>query len=282
MTTVADLLDAVAARLHRHLPRPEARAEARLIVTHATGIDRLRQTTAPETAIDGAMAEAALDLAERRAGGAPLAYLLGRREFWGLAFAVGPGVLVPRPDSETLVEAALAQIPAARPATILDLGTGSGCLLLAVLSERPLAWGLGVDRSADALAYARQNAIDLGLAARAALVRGDWWQALAGRFDLVLANPPYVPSATVATLMPEVRDHEPHAALDGGADGLAAYRALLAGLGDRLASGGLALFEIGHDQGAATVDLARAHGFPRARLIADLAGRDRCLVLTAA
>ncbi|MFW5834802.1 MAG: peptide chain release factor N(5)-glutamine methyltransferase, partial [Pseudomonadota bacterium] len=267
MTTLTRLLADLTARLGGRLDHQAARREARLLVAHATGLDRLRQAADPAAPIPPEACAQALDLAERRARGAPLAYLLGQREFFGLEFAVGPGVLVPRPDSEVLVEAALAHLPPDRPARIVDLGTGSGCLLLAVLAERPLAYGLGVDRSAAALGYARLNAHRLGLADRAGFVQGDWWQALGGRFDVVLANPPYIRSAEIDGLMPEVRDHEPREALDGGSDGLADYRRLLAGLPDHLADGGCALFEIGYDQGADLLALARAAGFCRVRLL---------------
>jgi release factor glutamine methyltransferase len=279
LTTVADLLADLTTRLATRLDRAAARREARLILTHASGLDRLRQVADPALPVAPEARVRALALVERRVAGEPLAYLLGHREFWGLDFVVGPGVLIPRPDSEVLVEAALAHLPIDRPARIVDLGTGSGCLLLTVLAERPSAWGLGVDRSANALRYARRNAQRLGLAERARFVRGDWWEALGCRFDLVLANPPYIRTAVIDDLMAEVRDHEPRTALDGGSDGLADIRRLLAGLPDRLADDGLALFEIGYDQGGDVLALARGAGFAHAGLLPDLAGRDRCLAI---
>jgi release factor glutamine methyltransferase len=258
-----------------------AESEARRLVQLATGADRTRLLLHPDAPVETAAAARAHSLALRRAAGEPFAYLEGVREFWGLDFATGPGVLVPRPESETMIDAALAHLPADRPARVLDLGTGSGCLLLAVLHERPRAWGLGVERSAAALAYADRNRRALGLADRCALIQGSWLDAVGGRFDLVLANPPYIPAAEIDALMADVRDFEPRLALDGGDDGLAPHRAILADLADHLRPGGLALFEIGHEQGAAARRAAAAHGFGAAHLLRDLAGRDRCLAVPA-
>ncbi len=162
--------------------------------------------------------------------GEPLAYILGYREFWSLRFAVSPTTLIPRPESETLIEArwAFRVHPEAR--RILDLGTGTGCLLIAALTEFPEAFGVGVDRSPDAVRLARDNAVRLGVAGRAGFMCGDWGEALTGRFDLVLSNPPYVESGVIPGLMPEVARFEPRAALDGGPDGLDAYRRLIPAL----------------------------------------------------
>ncbi|TVQ36566.1 MAG: peptide chain release factor N(5)-glutamine methyltransferase [Geminicoccaceae bacterium] len=282
MPTVGALLAAVERRLEVRLPRDEAKGEARLLVAHCTGIDRLTQRLRPELALDERVHTAALQLAAQRAAGAPMAYLVGSREFWGLPFSVGPGVLVPRPDSETLIEAALAHLPQNQTARILDLGTGSGCLLLAILHERPEAKGLGIDQSAEALAYAERNARALGLDGRATFRLGDWWDGVEGCFDLVLSNPPYIVRAVIDGLMPEVRDHEPRAALDGGTDGLDAYRRLFRGLAAHLAPGGLALFELGFDQGPTLLAMAAAHGFSGCSLRQDLTGHDRCLVIPGA
>ncbi|MFP4127371.1 MAG: N5-glutamine methyltransferase family protein, partial [Alphaproteobacteria bacterium] len=175
-----------------------------------------------------------------------------------------------------------AHLPPERTARVLDLGTGSGCLLLAVLHARPHAFGLGVERSAAALAYAARNRKQLGLADRCGLVRASWLDAVAGRFDLVLANPPYIPAGEIDALMTDVRDFEPRLALDGGDDGLAPHRLILEGLAERLAPGGLALFEIGHEQGLAALAAANDAGFARARLLRDLGDRDRCLAVPAA
>jgi release factor glutamine methyltransferase len=209
-----------------------------------------------------------------------MAYILGEREFWSLPFQVGPAVLVPRPESETVVEAALEQIgDRAAPLRILDLGTGSGCLLLALLSELPQASGLGIDRSAAALAIASGNAERLDLADRAAFREGDWGRDLAGPFDVIVGNPPYVARADAAGLAPEVLVFEPEDALFAGPDGLCAYRALAPDCARLLAEDGFACLEIGQGQGAAVAQILGSHGL---RLVAsrpDLAGIERCLVL---
>ena len=218
-------------------------------------------------------------LVARRAEREPLALILGRREFWSLDFAVSPATLVPRPDTETLITAALgAFADRAAPRRVLDLGTGSGCLLLATLSEFSRAFGIGVDRSAAAAVLAARNAAMLGLAGRSAFLCGDWAAALGAPFDLVLCNPPYIPTAQLDGLMPEVARHEPRAALDGGTDGLAAYRRLVPDLGRLLALGGVAVLEVGADQAGAVARLARHAGFAVARY-QDLSGIARALAL---
>jgi release factor glutamine methyltransferase len=279
-TTLGGLVDELTARLVPSLGGA-ARSETRRLVQLATGADRTRLLLHPDASVAPGAAERARTLAARRAAGEPFAYLTGEREFRGLAFATGPGVLVPRPESETMIDAALAYLPPERPARVLDLGTGSGCLLLALLHERPRAFGLGVERSADALAYAAGNRHALGLADRCALIRASWLDAIGGRFDLVLANPPYIPAGEIDALLADVRDFEPRLALDGGADGLAPHRLILEGLAERLAPGGLALVEIGHEQGAAALAAARAAGFADAQVLRDLGDRDRCLAVPA-
>ncbi len=248
--------------------------EARLLMAHAAGLERATLLDRGQVAPEGFTA-----LLERRAAREPLAYITGRQGFWSLELDVSPATLIPRADSETLIEAALAARPErARVASILDLGTGTGCLLLAGLSEYAGAWGIGIDRVPGAVVLAAGNARRTGLAARSAWVAGDWAASIEGRFDLVLSNPPYIPGADVAGLMPEVSRHEPRGALDGGADGLAAYRALLAVLPGLLAPGGLAVFELGVGQAGAVQALAREAGF-RCALRSDLGGVDRALLL---
>jgi release factor glutamine methyltransferase len=209
----------------------------------------------------------------------PLALILGRREFWSLDFAVSPATLIPRPESETLIEAALAAFAnRAPPQRVLDLGTGTGCLLLAVLSEFSASFGIGVDRSAAAASLAARNAASLGMAGRAAFLCGDWASALAGRFDLVLCNPPYIASGQLGELMPEVSRYEPLSALDGGPDGYCAYRRLIPGLHRLLTPDGAALLELGAGQADTVAGLTREAGFAPA-VRRDLSGIDRVLVL---
>jgi release factor glutamine methyltransferase len=248
------------------------RFDAEVLLAHLVGEERLAMLAGPDRDIDAAAYEA---LVARRAGGEPVAYITGHREFWSLDLAVTPDVLIPRPDSETLIEAALHAWGKRRPATILDLGTGSGALLLAALSEWPNARGLGVDRSPAALAVAQGNADRLGFGRRAAFLLGDWGAGVRGRFDLILANPPYV--ETGADLSPEVR-REPAQALFAGADGLDDYRRLVPQLADLLTPAGIAVLEIGHTQAAAVLALAVAAGMT-GTVRRDLGGRDRCLVL---
>ena len=220
------------------------------------------------------------DLVARRADGEPVARILGRREFWGLPFALAPATLEPRPDTETVVEAALGLVRGAGgAASILDLGTGSGCLLLALLSELPDAAGVGVDRSPAAAAAARRNARSLGLGDRARFVAGDWAEAISGRFDLVVSNPPYIATEHIEALAPEVRRHDPALALDGGADGLDAYRAIVADLPRLLAPSGVAVLELGAGQRDAVAGLARAAGLVVIGSNPDLAGTPRALAL---
>lgn len=252
-----------------------ARLDAELLMAHALGVPRtemlLRRMGDP--APDGFA-----PLIERRLEHVPVAYLVGRQEFWGLDLRVTPDVLIPRGDSETIVRAALAAQH--RALRVLDLGTGSGALLLALLSELPLAEGIGIDASPGAVLVAAANAADLGFAHRARIACADWndaeQMAHLGRFDLVVANPPYVEEA--ADLAPQVRDHEPHAALFAGADGLDDYRVLIPQLPELLEPGGVAALEIGSNQAGAVTAMAAAAGFG-ATLQRDLGGRPRCLVL---
>ena len=189
---------------------------------------------------------------------------------------VTPDVLTPRPDTETLVELALRFLPEGRAASVLDLGVGSGAILLAILAERPAAKGLGIDVSEAALAVARDNAASLGLGRQAALLRGDWTVGLGeASFDMVVSNPPYVRSAEISGLDPEVRDHEPRLALDGGSDGLDAYRLLAPEILRVLRPGGRFLVEIGYDQSAAVETLFRRAGAQSVSTAKDLANRDR-------
>ena len=251
------------------------RLEARLLLGHALGVNQ--EALLADT--DCAAPENFHTFLARRAAHEPLAYILGRQEFWSLSFAVSPATLIPRADSETLIEAAMAAFSdRTRVRRILDLGTGTGCLLLAALSEFPLAFGVGVDFSSAAAVLAAANAASLGLIPRAAFLAGDWAAAIAGSFDLVLSNPPYIATRDLVALMPEVAAHEPASALDGGADGLDAYRGILAALSRLLAPGGVAVLELGIGQAVSVPALATAAGFCP-ELQSDLAGIPRALIL---
>ena len=230
--------------------------------------------------IDEAAADRLNDALARRLAGEPLWRILGAREFWGLSFALSLGTLEPRPDSETLVEAALAHLAARRheKLRLLDLGTGTGCLLIASLHEFPQASGLGIDLSPDAVATATGNAARNGVSERAAFHQGNWTTGIDERFDLILANPPYIGIHEIAGLDPNVREHDPLLALDGGPDGLTAYRALAAALPGHLKPGGLAILEIGAGQEEAVVVLMTQVGLSHIDSRRDLGGHIRALV----
>ena len=254
------------------------RREVRLLLSHLLDLTPEQLLALPDAAVPAPAFAALLD---RRAGLEPLAYILGWREFWSLRFRVSPATLIPRPDSETLVEAALAAYPdPGAPLRVLDLGVGAGCLLLSVLHERPNAWGLGIDRVEAAARLARDNARYLGFSSRASFLCGDWAQALGGegRHDLVLSNPPYVTTGEMASLMPDVARFEPASALDGGASGLDAYRAILAELPHLLNAGGLAVLELGMGQADAVTALAEDLGF-QATIRDDLGGIPRAMTI---
>ena len=278
MTTVRAALRDGADRLRRagiEGPRPEARR----LLAHALGASTAALLGDPDRAIDPVPYGALLD---RRAAHEPLALITGRRAFWSFELAVSPATLIPRPDSETLIEAALAARPAHdRVRRVLDLGTGTGCLLLAALTAFPAASGVGTDRSPAACALARDNAAMLEMTGRMAVVCTDWAAALDGRFDLILCNPPYIPTAEIRSLMPEVARFEPVSALDGGPDGLSAYRRVLAELPRLMAPGGLAVLELGMGQAERVTELACQAGL-QAATRADLAGIPRALVLARA
>lgn len=267
-----EALKEAASRLHEVSETP--RLDAELLLAHAIGLTR----GALLLADDGPVPSAFDALLARRLAREPVSQIVGRREFWSIELAVTSDVLTPRPETELLLEAAAAYFGRAGPKRILDLGTGSGALLLAALAEWPDATGLGVDASPAALAVARANGVRLGLAERATWRLGNWGAHLAERFDLVLCNPPYVEAD--ADLPPEVRDHEPHLALFAGADGLDAHRRVAPQLRALLAPGGLAALEFGRGQGEAVRALYAAQGLPGA-IRHDLAGRDRALVIRA-
>lgn len=257
-----------------------ARLDARLLLGKVLGIGSPQLLAHPERVLTAAESAQVDMLVARRARREPLAHILGRREFWSLEFQVTADTLDPRPDSETVVEAALAEFPdRAAPLRILDLGTGTGCLLLALLSELPQATGIGVDCSEAALAVAHANGVALGLADRAAFRRARWGEGLDERFDLIVSNPPYIPSAQIDRLMPEVARYEPRLALDGGADGLDGYRAIAGEIRRLLSAGGRLAVEFGATQADSVTTIFAAAGLTPAALRRDLAGHPRCLLL---
>jgi release factor glutamine methyltransferase len=259
------------------IERPQA--EARILLEAATGRGRGQIIAFPEHALDAAQSDRFDTFVSRRCAREPVSRILGHREFWSLNFAVGPAALDPRPDSETLVAAVLARIPNHDAAvTLLDLGTGTGCLLLALLSELPRASGIGIDISPAARDIAATNAETLGLSARAEFRLGDWARDISAQFDVVVSNPPYIESMAIDGLAPEVSQYDPRGALDGGADGLSAYRALIPQAAQRLKAGGLLALEIGAGQGDAIRGLADDAGLTDLGSAQDLAGIERCLL----
>jgi release factor glutamine methyltransferase len=266
------------AELLRNANIASPRREARLLLANALGVSA-DALISPRFNVERPKADDYLRLLERRSRCEPLAYITGRKEFWSLEFLVSPAVLIPRPESETLVETALRKFPAPHQRfRVLDLGTGSGCLLLAFLSERPRGLGLGIGRSESALAIAAQNARALSLNDRAEFRTGDWLRGLSGRFDIIFANPPYIATGELPDLAPDIRV-EPVDALDGGTDGLDAYRQIASGLPHLLAPRAMSFLEIGQGQGATVHAIFQAAGFTVDETVCDLAGIPRCVAL---
>jgi len=250
--------------------------DARVLVEAACGVSRADIVGDPYREVGPEQAARLDDYLERRIRREPVSHILGRRGFWNIMLGVTPDVLTPRPETEVIVDHVLRQFPEGRPFRILDLGVGSGAILLAILAERPAARGLGVDASEEALAVARDNAASLGMAGRVALLRGDWTAGLADAdFDLVVSNPPYIATDVIETLDPEVRVYEPRLALDGGPDGLDAYRILAPEILRVLRPGGRFLVEIGYDQRAAVETLFRQAGALEVETLPDLSTHDR-------
>ncbi|MDB5449164.1 MAG: hemK [Phenylobacterium sp.] len=250
--------------------------DARLLVEAAADATRVDIVTDPHRPLTPEQEATLEDYLGRRERREPVSHILGRKGFWKIMLSVTPDVLTPRPDTETVVEFALRDFPEQAAWSILDLGVGSGAILLALLADRPAARGLGVDVSEEALAVARENAANLGLAGRVALLRGDWADGLGdATFDLVVSNPPYIASHVIEELEPEVRDHEPRLALEGGVDGLDAYRVLAPEILRVLKPGGRFAVEIGYDQKQAVEALFREAGARDVQTIRDLGDRDR-------
>ena len=276
-TTVADAICDATKRLRAADVESPAR-DARLLMAHTLGLDHPSLLDRHQS-LSASDASCFADSLARREAREPVSRIKGRREFWGMEFTLSPDTLDPRPDTETVVEAALAAFAGREPPPrILDLGTGSGCILCALLRKWPQSFGVGVDRSALAAATARRNARALGLAERAAFLGGDWASAVSGRFDLIVSNPPYIASAAVAALAPEVAAFDPLLALDGGADGLAGYRSLAPELLRLLHPGGMAVLEIGTGQAKGVGALLAAAGVDLVGARTDLSGIERALI----
>ena len=249
---------------------------ARILFAGVLSLDLVQIIASPEAPLSGEERTRLRAAAGRCLAGEPPGRVLGRRAFWGMEFRLGPDTLEPRPDTETLVETALARLgpqKAGNPLQILDLGTGTGCILIALLSELPGAFGVGVDLAPGAAAIARDNALANGVGERSGFMAGDWTEAIAtGLFDLVVSNPPYIESHALAGLDAGVRLHDPVLALDGGPDGLAPYRLLAPQAMRLLRPGGVAAFEVGAGQAADVAALMRVAGFATTQVAADLAG----------
>jgi release factor glutamine methyltransferase len=257
----------------------EPRRRVRRLLAAALRVSAADIFAHPEAALTAAERARVAEMLSRMIAHEPLSRIIGKREFWGLEFVLLADTLDPRPDSESVVEAVLSRIPdRTRTYRFLDLGTGTGCLLLALLSEFPRAIGVGIDVAAGAALTARRNATLLGLGDRAHFAVGDWAGAIAGGFDAVIANPPYIPTRAVPELPPEVRNHDPKRALDGGADGLIAYRAIAADLRRLLRPGGLFAAEIGLGQAEAVAPILAQNGLAIDGFATDLGGVIRCVV----
>jgi len=258
------------------------RREARLVMIAALDIDSAELLARPDAAL-GPHAHRLVETALRRMRREPLSRILGRREFFGLELAIGPEVLDPRPETEILVEAVLDHAARvglhARPVRVLDIGTGSGAILAAILAGLPLARGVATDLSQAALTYAVSNFERLGLAGRVQVLRSDWFASVEGDFDIVVSNPPYIASGAVPGLDAEVRHYDPLLALDGGVDGLAAYRAIASGLASHLSREGFAALELGAGQARAVARAFSDAGFPTLDVRRDLAGIERVLMV---
>lgn len=257
-----------------------AALDARLLMQHVLAISHEELLGAKDITLTEAQQNKLNSLLARRIKHEPMAHLLGRREFWGMEFEVTPDTLIPRPDSETLIETLITLRPErSKPLQILDLGVGSGCLLLSALSEYPLASGLGIDRNPGTLAVASRNAVQLGLENRTKFEKCDWNNGIKGVWDVVLGNPPYIPTEEIPKLSEEVVRYEPTMALDGGEDGLDCYRAIISFLPTILAEDGCCLLEIGQRQASDVVTLVEGSNLKATHVTRDIAGIERCIVI---
>ena len=251
--------------------------EARDLLLHVAGIDRSALPGRLDEALSGDQKKAFAEAVAQRLAGMPLDRIMGEREFMGRIFRIDADTLSPREDTAAVIALARRRLDRERPARLLDLGTGSGILLITLLADCLLACGIGTDLAQGALDMADANATRLGVRARAEFIRSDWLEAIEGQFDLIVSNPPYIETQTIPALEREVREHDPHLALDGGEDGLFAYRAIAAGALAVLNEGGLIIVEIGHGQGAAVRTIFRRAGFIDVAAQTDLAGIERAL-----
>lgn len=254
--------------------------DARVLLAHILQLDRVQLISQADRVLTKNETQQFEALIARRAQREPVSRILGAREFWGLSFTLNEATLVPRPDSETLIEAALKEVKRSAPLRILDLGAGSGCLLLALLHELPNASGVGIDAAPRAVEQATHNAKHLGLTGRATFRTGNWLEGIDEHFDLIISNPPYIAQVEISLLMPEVRNFDPMLALDGGGDGLAAYRLLIPQLRSFLKPYGVAVFEIGEGQALSVCALFSVAGFRKVFSRQDLTGIERCIVGT--
>lgn len=257
-----------------------AELDARLFAEAAFEMDRLELVNREREDVPAKQLKALEAFASRRLKGEPVVRILGEKEFWGLSFKLNAATLVPRPETELLVERGLEVIGALNSPRILDLGTGTGCIPISLLTEYSDVTAVAVDLSAEALEMARFNANRHGVGSRFKTLKGSWFDPLepGDRFDLITSNPPYIETSVIAGLMPEVREHDPRLALDGGPDGLAAYRAIAAEAGLFLASEGVLLLEIGFNQGSTVSDIFVGAGFAEVEVVPDLSGHDRMVV----
>ncbi len=254
--------------------------DARIIIQHYTGYEWADIIARPDQIIAKGALKAIINDAQRRINGEPVSRIYGTREFWGLEFRICEDTLDPRPDTETLIEAALKHFKQKSPENILDLGTGSGCILIALLTEFQDARGIGIDKSSAALKTAIYNAENNGVGGRAQFYCGSWGQALDKKFDLIVSNPPYIPNQDIPNLSKEVQNHDPILALDGGKDGLNAYREIFKHINSHLKPNGIALFEIGYNQRSDVMRLAEKSGLSLRDVHHDLAGLARVVEIS--